>query len=125
MASFHVEIVAAERQVFSGDAVMVSAVSSEGHLGIMPGHQPILLGLDIAPLTLELTDGTTRRAAVHEGFLFYSGDDQLVVLADVAEMEEEIDAERARSRRAAAEGREDEAAKKSLRKQDVRLQVMP
>ena len=46
MAALQVELVAADRAVWSGAADMVSARSIEGELGILPGHTPTLLVLD-------------------------------------------------------------------------------
>lgn len=124
--SFHVEVVSAEETLLSVDAVEVYARSLDGEIGILPGHQPALLALDIAPLKVITVDGGEEQAAVHEGFLYYEGD-TLVVLADVAEVASQIDPQRAEERRRELEERrtrETEAeVQASIRKQEVRLQV--
>ena len=42
MAELHVEVVSAEREVWSGEATQVLARTSEGDIGILPGHEPVL-----------------------------------------------------------------------------------
>lgn len=124
MASFQVEVVSAESQVLSVEAQAVYARSLDGEIGILPGHQPVLLALDIAPVSI-VTSSETITLAVHNGFLYYRGD-TLVVLADVAERSEDIDAERARRRRDQLEregDREDATVKAALKRQSVRLSV--
>ena len=106
MAELHVEVVAVESEVWSGAAVTVIAKTTEGEIGILPGH---------APLLGELAEGSTLRimqagggevlAAIHGGFLSVT-DEGVTVLAEVAELAADIDATRARSAldRARAEG---------------------
>jgi len=106
MAELYVEVVAVESEVWSGAAVTVIAKTTEGEIGILPGH---------APLLGELAEGSTLRimqagggevlAAIHGGFLSVT-DEGVTVLAEVAELAADIDATRARSAldRARAEG---------------------
>ena len=42
MATLHVELVAVERMIWSGEANMVVARTTEGELGVLPGHAPLL-----------------------------------------------------------------------------------
>lgn len=125
--SFNVEVVSAEQTLLSVEAVEVFARSLDGEIGILPGHQPALLALDIAPVRVVRADGgDDEHIAVHNGFLYYQGD-QLVILADLAEVASQIDERRAEQRRAELEergGREAEAeVQASIRKQEVRLRV--
>lgn len=124
--SFHVEVVSAEQRLLSVDAVEVYARSVDGEIGILPGHQPALLALDIAPVRIVRDDDEIEHVAVHEGFLYYRRD-RLVILASLAELASEIDLERAEQRRRqlqeALAGGEDEALEASLRKQEVRIRV--
>lgn len=105
MAELHVELVAADRQVWSGKASLVVARITTGDIGIMPGHQPVLSVLESGPVTIRTTgesgEGTVI-AAVHGGFLSYT-DGKLTLLAEVAELAEEIDVERARAALKSAE----------------------
>lgn len=124
MATMHVEVVSAERRLLSADASEVYARSLDGEIGILPGHQPCLLALDIAPVKVVRSDGQTERIAVHHGFLYFRNN-ELVILADTAEVAQEIDVERARSRRTElqARARDDADVERKLRSEQVRLDV--
>lgn len=126
MATMHVEVVSAERSLLSADATEVYARSLDGEIGILPGHQPALLALDIAPVKVKLADGGEEQVAVHNGFLFFRNN-QLVILADIAEMAGQIDVRRAEARKRELEQRssaEGEAKiDSSLRKQELRLSM--
>jgi F-type H+-transporting ATPase subunit epsilon len=95
MADMQVHVVSATRELYRGEASAVYARSTEGEIAILPGHQPVLLALEISPVRVQSSEGDTATWAVHQGFLEYR-DDRLTVLADVAERPEEIDVERAR-----------------------------
>lgn len=125
MATMHVEVVSAEKSLLSTEATEVYARSlEEGEIGILPGHQPCLLALEIAPVKIVEADGTIERVAVHHGFLFFRNN-ELVVLADQAEVAAEIDVERARARRSelASRSSDDKDAQRRLRKAELRLDV--
>lgn len=97
MAELHVELVAADRQVWAGEASLVIARTTAGDIGIMPGHQPVLGVLQSGPVTIRTAGETgegTVVVAVHGGFLSYT-DGKLSLLAEVAELADEIDVERA------------------------------
>jgi F-type H+-transporting ATPase subunit epsilon len=131
MAKLRLEIVTAEREVFSDEVDMVVAPGSEGELGILPRRAPLLTTLQPGALRLK-KDGEETLMVVSGGFLQVYRD-RVLVLADTAERAEEIEeerAEQARQRALAAlrEGsREDalqaEAARLALRKSLARLQV--
>ncbi len=127
MATFPVEVVSAERQIFSGTAKAVFARSLDGEIGILPGHQPVLLALDIAPVKIVLEDDTIDHLAVHNGFLYYQPGDKLIVLADIAELASQIDVDRAREHKADLERRADEMedayVEASVHKAEVRMRV--
>lgn len=126
MATMHVEVVSAERSLLSVEASEVYARSLDGEIGILPGHQPALLALDIAPVKVKLADGGEERIAVHNGFLFFRNN-RLVILADLAEMAGQIDVRRAEARKRELEGRDadegEPAIDSSLRKQELRLSL--
>jgi len=109
MATMQVEVVSAEKRLFSGEATEVYARSLDGEIGILPGHQPALLALDIAPVKIKLVDGTIQRVAIHQGFLYFQNN-HLVVLADIAELPEQID--RAAVEDMTVDGDDDSAAAK-------------
>jgi F-type H+-transporting ATPase subunit epsilon len=125
MAEMQVHIVSATRELYRGEASAVYARSTEGEIGILPGHQPILLALEISPVKVEEAGGDTATWAVHQGFLEYR-DGTLTVLADTAERPEDIDVERARSARDRAQqhlGDPDYEgnARADLRRAEIRL----
>lgn len=125
MATMEVSVVSAEKELFSGEAAEVYARSVDGEIGILPGHQPALLSLSIAPVRIKLPEGGEEVYAVHEGTLFFR-DDRLVVLADIAEHASEIDVRRAQAQKERLEGPRselDEEARKAVRRSDVRLTV--
>jgi F-type H+-transporting ATPase subunit epsilon len=85
MATMQVDVVSAEEQLFSGEATEVYARSTEGEIGILPGHMPILLALGDAPVRVKSVDGSQVSIAVHHGFLEFK-ENHLTVLADAAEI---------------------------------------
>jgi F-type H+-transporting ATPase subunit epsilon len=105
MADMTVELVAVERRLWSGEATFVFARTTEGEIGVLPGHEPTLAQLEQAGVVrIDTPQGTSVTAAVHGGFLSITPEG-VTVLAEVAELSEEIDVERARD----AAGRADEA----------------
>jgi F-type H+-transporting ATPase subunit epsilon len=89
-----VEMVSAVRQVWSGEASMVTTRTTEGKIGIMPRHEPMLAVLVPGRVTIHLPDGTQQHGAVHGGFLAVNGND-VEIIAEVAELAHEIDMDRA------------------------------
>lgn len=94
MAELHVELVAADRKVWSGAATLVVARTASGDTGIMAGHTPVLSVLESGPVTIRTTDGGTVIAAVHGGFISFNNN-KLSLLAEIAELADEIDVDRA------------------------------
>lgn len=128
METMHLEVVSAEQHVLSADVTEIYARAVEGEIGILPGHQPALIDLDIGPVRVVLDTGERRTIAVHKGMLYVDKDRRAVVLADIAELSTEIDVDRARQRRERVlndlgqhEG--DSALQASVRKQDLRLDL--
>ncbi len=128
METMHLEVVSAEQHVLSADVTEIYARSVEGEIGILPGHQPAVIDLDIGPVRVVLDSGERRTIAVHKGVLYVDKDRRAVVLADIAELSTEIDIQRARQRRERVlnelgQHEEDSALQASVRKQDLRLDV--
>ena len=119
MATLQVELVAVERTIWSGEASMVIARTTEGELGVLPGHAPLLGQLaDGGVVTIRTTEGEDLVVAAHGGFLSVS-QQGVSILAETAEISGEIDVERAREalRRAESEGDEPEALAAARRAQ--------
>ncbi|MGH3794915.1 MAG: F0F1 ATP synthase subunit epsilon [Pseudonocardiaceae bacterium] len=115
MADMSVELVAVERQVWSGKATAVFAKTVEGELGIMPGHTPLLGELvEGGIVTITTTDGETVTAAVFGGFLSITGE-KVSVLAEAAELAEEVDVHSARAALAQADAEPDDERSESVR----------
>ena len=90
MARLQVHVVSPEANVYSGEADMVVARGTAGMVGIMPGHAPMLIELEEAPV--RLFDGMTEREQIHVdgGFLHVMpGEDvtRVDVLAESARLE--------------------------------------
>lgn len=96
MAVMQVELVSAERRLWSGEAEMVVARTTEGEIGILPGHAPVLGELASGLLRVIQPGGTEVVAAIHGGFLSVSATG-VSVLADIAELADDIDLPRAQA----------------------------
>jgi F-type H+-transporting ATPase subunit epsilon len=101
--TLHVEVVTADRELYNGEANLVSAPGTEGRLGILPRHAALLTTLAPGELRIEL-NGAEEPLFVSGGFLEVSND-SVTVLADTAEHAEEIDEARAEEARRRAEER--------------------
>ena len=124
MAELRVELVAVDRKLWSGPATMVIARNTEGDIGIMPGHADHLSVLvEGGIVDIRHTEKRTR-AAVHGGFLLVH-DDVVRILAESAELDEEIDVERARAdlERARGAADDDEEARAAQRRAEARLRA--
>lgn len=121
-----VELVSAERRLWSGEAEMVVARTTEGEIGILPGHAPMLGELGEGVLRVIQAGGTEVAAAIHGGFLSVSANG-VSVLADIAELADDIDLARAQAAydRAAAtiSGHDDAAALEALQRAKARLRA--
>jgi F-type H+-transporting ATPase subunit epsilon len=96
VATLHVELVAVERMIWSGEASMVVARTTEGELGVLPGHAPLLGQLaEGGVVTVRTVEGEDMVVAAHGGFLSVT-DRGVSILAETAEISSEIDVERAR-----------------------------
>jgi F-type H+-transporting ATPase subunit epsilon len=97
MATMHVELVSVERALWSGEATAVFARTTEGELGILPGHIPLLGALEPGwVVRIDRAEEDELRVAVHGGFLSVR-EDGVSVLAEMAELAEDIDPARARA----------------------------
>jgi F-type H+-transporting ATPase subunit epsilon len=100
-ATIHVEVVTAERELYSGEADIVIAPGTEGEMGILPKHAALLTTLQSGELLIKL-GGAEEPFFVSGGFLEVS-DNSITVLAETAEHAEEIDQARAEAARRRAQ----------------------
>ena len=106
MPSLKLDIVTAERVVYSGEVEAVIAPGVEGQLGILPQHTPLMTILKAGELVVK-SGGGEDSLAITGGFIEVRPD-RVIVLADAAERAEEIDTERAEAARKRAQERLDE-----------------
>jgi len=90
-----VELVSADRLVWSGEATMVVARTTEGDVGILPDHAPMLSLMVHGMVDVTTAEGETWVAAVNAGFLSVAGN-RISILSEQAEMQHDIDLEKAR-----------------------------
>jgi F-type H+-transporting ATPase subunit epsilon len=101
LSKLKLEIVTAERQTFSGDVDAIIAPGTEGQLGILPHHAPLMTILQPGELIIK-KDGQELYLAVSGGFLEVRPD-KVIILADACEHCEEIDITRAEAAKRRAE----------------------
>jgi len=95
------EIVTPERLAYSGEVDSVQVPGSEGEMGILPHHAPLVSMLGIGELVIR-TAGAEEHFAIAGGFVQVRPD-KVVVMAETADMASEIDLERAQEARREAE----------------------
>ncbi len=78
-----VELVSADRKVWSGPASMVVARTVEGDLGVLPGHAPLLAVLAAGEIRITPTEGSVVLANAEGGFLSVEHD-RVTVVSDRA-----------------------------------------
>lgn len=124
MADLHVALVSPDREVWSGEAEMVIARTTEGEIGILPRHAPLLGELAPGPVVIRRAGEPELVAAVHGGFLSVT-DAGVAVLGESVELAEEIDVPRARSalERARAAGADDGDAAHAEQRAIARLRA--
>ena len=92
--TLHVALVVPDRELWSGDATMVIAKTTEGDIGVLTGHSPVFGVLAEGSLVEIVNDDTRVHAAVSGGFLSVA-DDQVSVLAAQAQLSGEVNADEA------------------------------
>ena len=129
MPTLRLEIVTAERSIYSGEVNAVIAPGIEGQLGILPYHAPLMTMLQPGGLCIR-KDGEETFIAISGGFLEVL-QNRVTILADTAERVEEIDITRAEEAKRRAQeqlrlrppGADLVAAEAALRRSLARLKV--
>ncbi|OAB37645.1 F0F1 ATP synthase subunit epsilon [Paenibacillus macquariensis subsp. defensor] len=103
MNTFLLEIVTPDHAAYSNEVNGVSVRGIEGELGILPGHIPFITPLQVAPVRIKIGNEYTS-IAVSGGFVEVRKD-KVVILAESAELETDIDFERAIAAKERAERR--------------------
>ena len=119
-----VALVAAERTVWQGQAKIVIARTTDGDVGILPGHAPLLGLLQGGTVQVRTVDDEYFVAAAPDGFISVAND-RVSILAENAEMGHDIDLEEARRdlERAQATGIDTDAGEEELRLAEARVRA--
>ena len=99
--ALEVHLVTPEREVWAGRAQMVIARGTDGMVGILAGHAPLLIRLAIGALRIQDEAGASQAAIVDGGFLHVTSHDDATrvdVLATGAELDSEVDRQAAEAR---------------------------
>jgi F-type H+-transporting ATPase subunit epsilon len=89
-STMHCDIVSAEKEIFSGRITMLVANGSLGELGILPGHAPLLTGIQPGPVRLKLENGEEEVFFASGGYLEVQPT-VITVLADTASRADDVD----------------------------------
>jgi len=123
VAEIQVNLVAVERELWTGNAQMVVARTVDGDIGVMAGHSPLLAQLreGYAARIIE-TNGNVLGVAVHGGFLSVTKEG-VSILAEDAQLSDEIDVTRARAayESAKSQGGDSAGAEAELRRAQAQL----
>jgi len=103
MPTVKLEIVTAERQIFSEDVTTIIAEGIDGQMTILPKHAPLITMLAPGELVLR-KDGEETYLVISGGFIEVRPE-KVIVLADACERSDEIDLERAAEAKRRAEER--------------------
>lgn len=96
-AEMHVDIVAVERKIWSGEATFLFTRTTAGDIGILPRHIPMVAQIvEDAIVRVEREGEDDLRIAVNGGFMSVT-EEGVIILAEIAELDSEIDAAKAQS----------------------------
>lgn len=130
MSTIQLEIVTPERKVYQDDVNMVIVKGELGEIGILPKHAPFVTTLAISAVRIK-KEGAEHKVAVSGGFIEVNPD-KVIILAESAELPDEIDIDRAMAAKERAErilaqtGKEEfdfNRAQAALRRASTRLDV--
>lgn len=80
MAELQVSVVSADQEIWTGTATMVVAKTTEGEIGILPGHEPLLAILSAGEVRITPAAGAASvRASAADGFLSVEHDTVTIV----------------------------------------------
>lgn len=124
MSELNVSVVAVDRKIWVGAAKSIVAKTTEGEIGIMPGHEPMLSLLVDGLVRIETVDGDKVVVAVHGGFAALDSDN-VRILAETAELSTDIDVDRAKKAldRALAAGEDSPEALAAAHRAETRLKA--
>ncbi|WDV46088.1 F0F1 ATP synthase subunit epsilon [Clostridiaceae bacterium M8S5] len=103
VSKFNLEIVTPDRKFFEEDVEMVIVRSTEGDIGILKNHTPLVTVLGIGKIKIQ-RDGDIKQAAIASGYMEVQKD-KTTIITDAAEWPEDIDINRAEAAKKRAEDR--------------------
>lgn len=120
-----VELVSADRVVWSGEAKQILARTTEGDLGVLVGHAPLLSTLVAGVVEISTPDAQSWVAAVSEGFISVAHN-HVSILAEQADMSHDIDLEKAKAdlERAHVAGEDEESALEAVALAQARIRAV-
>ncbi len=98
MSSIHVDVVSAEKSIFTGEAKFIALPGESGELGILPGHTPLITRIKPGAVRIEKADGEEEFVFVAGGILEVQPN-RVTVLADTAIRGHDLDGFAADGRR--------------------------
>lgn len=107
--SFKLNIVEPDGVFYEGEIDMLEFNTTEGEIGVLPGHIPMTVIIKPGIMTIYETGKEEKRAAIHAGFAEILPD-KVTILAEIAEWPEEIDVARAEAAMERAQARIQEKA---------------
>lgn len=122
--ALQVELVAADRVVWSGEASYVLARTADGEIGVLVDHAPTLSVMVENVVRIDTLDGQRSVAAVDSGFLSVA-ENRVSILAEQAELADDIDVDQARQEleEAKAGDQDDPAVERAVRHAEARVQA--
>lgn len=102
--TMHLDVITPDKSAFSGEVKFVVVRTELGELGILPRHADLVAALEIAPLRIDLPDGTRHFMANFGGFMEIKNN-VITIVTPNCETSDEIDEDRAKRAKARAEER--------------------
>lgn len=102
--TMRLEVITPDEKVYEGDIRFLMARATDGDIGIMPGHLPLVAALSTWPVRIEDVEGNSHLMAVFGGFMEVD-QTSISIITPNCELPESIDVERARQAKARAEQR--------------------
>lgn len=119
-----VQVVATDQEVWAGQAEFVSFITADGEVGIMPGHSPLMAILRDGPVLIRQPGEPDLYVAVHTGFAVVDAG-QAIILAETAELPQDIDLARVEALLEEAEASEEGPGKEAaIARAETRLKVI-
>ena len=123
--ALHVELVAADRTVWSGEATMVIARTVEGDVGVLRNHAPLLSLLTDSNVEITGEDGEVVVAVVDGGFISVANN-RVSILSERAIMAEDVQIDEARAELEEAQALvgQDDDAEQRVRRAEARIRAV-